>query len=121
MSSAQKKYAVANEPAKKELLFRESFVFVLDLIQFTELLEQKGKFSLAKKLFIAGTELGEIINELRYVEKNKNYISLIKKLKKLAHNIKFLLQLCKYSEGYPNPFNLINEIEDIIKQSPEIK
>ena len=116
METAQKTELHAAEATKKDILFRESFVFVLDLIQFTELLEKKKKVSLAKQLFKEGTAFGEIINEARFAKENKSYICKIKKLEKNAHNTKYLLQLCKYSETYPNPNNLISDLDRLTEQ-----
>jgi len=124
MSTAQKNKQLTAEAQEKDILFRESFVFVLDLIEFTELLEQKKKSSLAKQLLKAGTSFGEIINEARFTENNEKYICRLKKLSKNAHNTKYLLQLCKYSATYPNPNDLIadldllmEKIEGIVKNS----
>ena len=121
MATAQKKITKPiGGPREKDILFRESFVFVLDLIEFTELLEQKKKNSLAKQLLKAGTTFGEIINETRFTENNEKYICKIKKLKKNAHNTKYLLQLCKYSATYPNPNNLISDLDELMEQISKI-
>jgi len=120
MSSAQREQSTANDTSKKEILFRESFVFVLDIIQFTELLEEKGKSTLAKQLLNAGTSYGNIINEARYTENYDVFLLKIGKLLKAAHNIKYLLQLCKYSTGYPNPGNILKNIDILIVKISDI-
>jgi len=114
MSTAQKNIQFGNEATEKDTLFRESFVFVLELIEFTELLEQRKKKSLAKQLLKAGTAFGEIINEARFTGNKEDLIIQIKKMNKSAHNIKYLLQLCKYSTGYPNPRDLLKNIDILI-------
>jgi four helix bundle protein len=120
METKQKQKPGQDEISQKEILFRESFVFVLDIIQFTELLEKKKKNSLAKQLLTAGTLFGKIINEARYTENSDVFIGKIKKLIKAAHNIKYLLQLCKYSEGYPNPRDLLKNIDILIVKISDI-
>jgi len=116
MSTAQKKGQQVDEASGRDTLFRESFVFVLDVIEFTELLEQKKKKPLAKQILKAGTTFGEIINAARFTEKSEDYIYKIKRLNKNALNIKYLLQLCKYSATYPNPNNLIADLDELMKQ-----
>ena len=105
---------------EKDILFRESFVFVLDLIQYTELLEQKKKKSLAKQILKAGTCFGKIVNQARFTQEKESYFYKMQKLKKSAQSIKYLLQLCKYSTTYPNPNNLILDLEDLINQISNI-
>jgi len=116
MSTAQKNIQFGNEATEKGTLFRESFIFVLELIEFTELLEQKKKKSLAKQLLKTGTAFGEIINVARFIENSDNFIHKIKKLLKNALNIKYLLQLCKYSATYPNPNDLIAGLDKLIEK-----
>lgn len=116
MVAAQKTNINLKKTVEKETLFRESFIFVLDLIQYTELLRQKKKKSLAKQLLKSGTCFGKIINEARFTEDKELYFSKIQKLKTNAQNVKYLLQLCKYSATYPNPTNLISDLEQLINQ-----
>ena len=119
MAIAQKEAPHSGEIQKKDILFRKSFVFVLDLIQFTEQLKQKKKKSLAKQLLKSGTTIGNIINEFRFID-NKNDINKIKELNENLHYTKYLLQLCKYSPTYPNPNNLITDLDRLFEQTPKI-
>lgn len=99
----------------KEMLFRKSFVYVLDIIQYNELLIKKKKDIIAKQLLKAGTAFGEYINEAKNTQ-NYNYFR--KKLKNSvneAKKIQFLLLLCKYSDTYPKPNNLIPDIEELLE------
>jgi len=100
--------------SEKEVLFRKGFVLVLDIISYNEFLESDKKHLLAEKILKAGTSFGSYLNEIKNCT-NSNYCQ--KKLasaKKEAQKIKYLLQLCKYSSSYPNPNNLISDIEEII-------
>ena len=117
MATAQKKQPHLKEgESLEEDIFRESFVFVLDLIQFSEQLKEKKKKSLAKQLLKAGTTFGNVISELRFIEKNEIYTNKIKQLYKNAYYVKYLLQLCLYSPTYPKPNNLIADLDKIIEQ-----
>jgi len=104
---------------EKEFLFRESFVFVLDLILFTELLEKKKKMALAKQIFDAGTLFGEINNAARFSKSMDKYFEKMQELLDSANHIKYLLQLSMYSYNYPSPRVLISDltkIQEIITQ-----
>jgi len=99
-----------------EKLFRKSFVFVLDVIRFNELLKEKNKHSIAEKLLFEATNFGEHILTLksskeRYLA-SRYYSNAIMS----AQKTKYLLQLCKYSENYPNPNQLLKDVECLIKE-----
>ena len=121
MSTTQNIGPIANKAHEKDTLFRESFVFVLDVIRFTELLEQEKKNKLAKQLFKAGTAFGEISNKARFIYQAKKFITEINKMYKNALNIKYLLQLCKYSSGYPTPNNLLLDLDLLIGQIIQVQ
>ena len=101
--------------SEKEVLFRKGFVFVLDIISYNELLESDKKHLLADKLLKAGTSFGSYLNEIKNCKDNNYCQKKLASAKKEAHKIKYLLQLCKYSSSYPNPNNLIADIEEIIE------
>ena len=100
---------------EQEIIYRKSFVFALDIIQYSELLEKQNKHSVAQQLITSGTAFGENISDIRHAENDNDYIENIKKANKNAQKIKYWLQLCKFSEFYPKPKNLIIEIEELIE------
>jgi len=100
---------------KKDILFRECFVFVLDLIQFTELLEKKKKMSLAKQIFNAGTVFGEINNSASFSKSMDKYFEEMQELLDAANRIKYLLQLSMYSYNYPKPHVLVSDLTKIME------
>jgi len=113
METTQKKLVGGEDISKEEYLFREAFVFVLDLIQFTELLQKEAKYSLAEKIFVLGTDLGKMINQTRFASQ-KNTIRLIKKMRPKIQDVRYLLQLSLYSETYPNPNKLISDLDKLV-------
>ena len=100
---------------EQEIIFRKSFVFALDIIEYSELLKKQNKHSVAEQLIISGTAFGENINDVRHAENDNDYIENIKQANKNAQKIKYWLQLCKYSNFYPSPNKLITEIDELIK------
>ena len=77
------------------------------------------KHYVAKQLLINGTAFGEIIQDIRYAENKKEYFQKTNEAIKHAQKTKYWLQLCKYSELFPNPDNLLNEIEELFEQVSE--
>lgn len=100
---------------EQEMILKKSFVFSLDIIQYSELLEQQKKYSIAKQLLDTGTTFGANINDARYSKTDKDFIYNIKNSMKNAQKARYWLLLCKYSNLYPNPDNLITEIEELLE------
>jgi four helix bundle protein len=104
---------IPGKATDKDMLYRKCFVFVLDIIQYTELLEKKGKYSVAIQLLKTGTALGVYMNELKNIDNQSVLNKNIKKMNKEAQEIRYRLLLCKYSQTYPNPVSLIADIEEL--------
>ena len=103
---------------EKELLFQNSFIFILNLIEYSELLEGNNKSTLANQLVSSGTAFGDAVNEARFTEMPQNDVS---ELTKKAKSVKYILQLCKYSFTYPNSNNLILDLDKLINQLSKIE
>ena len=96
-----------------DMLYRKCFVFVLEVIQYNELLEKHGKLSVAMLLLKSGTALGVFMNEAKNAGSDEIMNKKIKSSLKEAERTRYWLQLCKFSQTYPNPNNLIQDIEEI--------
>lgn len=48
---------------KQNIIVEKSFDFALDIIEFSEMITEKKKFSLADQIFRAGTSIGANIRE----------------------------------------------------------
>jgi len=105
----------AKEPKDNEMLYRKCFVFVLDVIQYSELLEKKGKKYVAKQLLEVSTALGACMNNLKITRDEDVFNEKIKNSEQKAIEIKYWLQLCKFSPSYPQTKNLIPDIDELIK------
>lgn len=115
----QKTKNIAREAKAEDLLFRKCFVYVLDIIQYNEILEMMHKHNISKRLLKSATEFGSLINEAKYSYNEDVMNDKLKKAVQEAQKTKYLLLLCKYSSTYPNPYKLISDIEILIKNISE--
>lgn len=92
-----------------------SFEFALAIIAFSEQLEEKRKFVIAKQLLRAGTSVGANIWEAQNAESKADFIHKMKIAAKEADEVEYWLLLCQFSENYPNTVNLQLELISIKK------
>ncbi|MEA3452714.1 MAG: four helix bundle protein [Bacteroidota bacterium] len=102
------------DSSNNEILFRKCFVFVLDIIQYTELLEKREKIYVAKQLLEVSTALGACMNKLKNTNDKDFFNKKIKSNEKKAVEIKYWIQLCKFSPSYPQTNNLVQDIDELI-------
>jgi four helix bundle protein len=56
------------------LIVQLTFQFALDVIEFTEVLEQQKKYNLSKQLFRSGTSIGANVREAQGAESKADFI-----------------------------------------------
>jgi four helix bundle protein len=99
---------------KNNLIFDLSFQFAVDIIAYTEILEEKRKYNLANQLFKAGTSIGANANEAQNAESKVDFIHKMKVAAKEAEETRYWLRLCKASKNYPDTDSLINQVQSIL-------
>lgn len=97
------------------LILELTLEFSLEIIKYTELLEQRKKYNLANQLFRSGTSIGANVNEAQSSESRADFIHKIKIAAKEAEETKYWLTLCIQAESYPEPTGLIEKLQIIIK------
>jgi four helix bundle protein len=100
---------------KRNEVLDSSFEFALQIIKYCEVLENAKKFVLAKQLLKSVTSIGANIREAQNPESKADFIHKLKIAAKEADETEYWLQLCQQSENYPNPENLLKQIESIKK------
>jgi four helix bundle protein len=83
-----------------------SFEFALQIIEFSEMLENKRKFVMANQLLKCGTSIGANVNEAQHAESKDDFIHKLKISAKEAEETDYWLDLCQYSKGYPDATEL---------------
>jgi len=104
-----------NPKYKDNLIVKLTFEFSLSVISFTEELENKRRYTLAKQLFRSGTSIGANVKEAQNAESKADFIHKMKIALKETDETEYWLLLCKHSENYPTPTDLIEKLMSISK------
>jgi four helix bundle protein len=102
-------------PKSKNVVLDISFEFALKIIEYTEELEEKRKFVIARQLLKSGTSIGANIREAQSAESKSDFIHKLKISAKEAEETEYWLLLCKRSKNYPDTTELLNELLSIQK------
>ncbi len=100
---------------KENIIVNLTFQFALEIIEFTEEIKLKRKYSLADQLFRSGTSIGANVREAQNAESKADFIHKLKIAAKEADETEYWLCLCKDSSHYPTNEKLLIDIQSIIK------
>ncbi len=92
-----------------------SFELALKIIEFSESLEEKHKYVIARQILRAGTSIGANIREAQNAESKADFIHKLKISAKEAEELEYWLLLCEYSENYPDTSSIQNQLISIKK------
>jgi four helix bundle protein len=98
---------------KENIILRKTFRFSLMVITFSELLESKRKYVIAKQILKAGTSIGANVKEAQNAESRKDYIHKMKIAAKEAEEMEYWIELCNHAESYPSNQELLGELKEI--------
>ncbi|MBS4041541.1 MAG: four helix bundle protein [Flavobacteriales bacterium] len=111
----------SNSPKYQENpILKESFEFAINIIFYSELLEENRKLMVAKQLIRSGTSIGANIKEAQNAESKADFIHKLKLALKEADETEYWLFLCENIDNYPNPTGLIEKLNGIIKMLNKI-
>ncbi|HEX5000927.1 MAG TPA: four helix bundle protein [Bacteroidia bacterium] len=96
-------------------IVRLSFNFSIKIVSYTQILEEGRRYVIARQLLASGTSIGANIMESQSAESKKDFIHKLKISFKELLETRYWLEICKYSKGFPDPTDLITEIEVIRK------
>ncbi|MFN8134829.1 MAG: four helix bundle protein [Bacteroidales bacterium] len=100
---------------KENVIVNKSLQFALDIIKFSETLEDKKKFVIARQVLKSGTSIGANVREAQNAESKADFIHKIKIAAKEADETDYWLQLCKLSESYHYDELLHQNLMELIK------
>lgn len=100
---------------KDNLIIDLTFKFSILVLDFCEKLESQKKFVLSRQLLKSGTSIGANAREAQNAESKPDFIHKFKIAAKEADETLYWLLLCRESQHYPNPENLVTDLEIIIK------
>lgn len=99
----------------KNALLNLTFGFSLEVIEYTERLEQLKKFNVSNQLFRSATSIGANSNESQNCESRADFVHKLKIAAKEACETEYWLLLCKHSENYPETSHLLEKLNEIQK------
>ena len=99
--------------AKENVIVKLTFQFALEIVKYCEDLQLAKKFVIANQLLKSGTSIGANIREAQNAESKADFIHKFKIAAKEIEETTYWLELCKYSENYPNTDELIEQINNI--------
>jgi len=100
---------------KPNLIVQLTFQFSLEVIKYTEKLQELKKYNLSNQLFRSGTSVGANVHEAQHAESKNDFIHKLKISAKEAEETRYWLLLCQNSNYYPNCDELLIQINSIIK------
>ena len=100
---------------KRNEILELSFEFAIDIIRFSELLEEQKKYIIARQLLKSGTSIGANVRESQNSESKADFIHKLKIAAKEAEETEYWLLLCQHSPGYPFDPILISKLISIKK------
>lgn len=99
---------------KDNLIVKLTLEFALDIIEYTEILEEHRKYVISKQLLKSGTSIGANIREAQNAESKADFIHKMKIAAKEADETEYWLLLCKMSKNYPKNELLSEKLQSII-------
>ena len=100
---------------KDNLIIDLTFKFSLSILDFCEMLETNKKYVLARQLLKSGTSIGANAREAQNAESKADFIHKFKIAAIEADETEYWLLLCKESAHYPNPENVLEDLQVIIR------
>ena len=100
---------------KENLIVDLSFQFALNIIKFSEELDDKKKFAISNQIIRSGTSIGANVREAQNAESKADFIHKLKIAAKEADETEYWLLLCEKSENYPSTVELQDELKSIIR------
>ena len=103
---------------KKEnenLIVKLSLEFALDIIAYSEKLEELKKYIISRQLLKSGTSIGANVREAQNAESKADFIHKIKLAAKEADETEYWLLICKYTPSYPFEEQLLIDAQELLK------
>ena len=98
---------------KENIIVQLTFKFALEIISYSELLQDHKKYAIANQLLKAGTSIGANIREAQNAESKQDFIHKFKIAAKEIEETFYWLELSEFSENYPSVKTLNEQLENI--------
>ncbi|KAF2519044.1 four helix bundle protein [Flavobacterium salilacus subsp. salilacus] len=98
---------------KQNVIVTLTFEFALEIIKYCEGLQENKQYVIANQLLKSGTSIGANIREAQNAESKPDFVHKFKISAKEVEETSYWLELCKFSENYPNTDDLLIKLEHI--------
>jgi four helix bundle protein len=86
----------------------------MEIIEYTELLEEHKKYVIARQLLRSGTSIGANVHEAQNAESKADFIHKMKIAAKEADETEYWITLCNLAKNYPTNELLLDKVKSII-------
>ena len=100
---------------KENVIVDKSLQFAVEIIRFSEKLEEEKKFVIARQVLKSGTSIGANVREAQNAESKADFIHKLKIAAKEAEGTDYWLLLCKLSGSYPYDEFLHQNLMELVK------
>jgi four helix bundle protein len=100
---------------KENVIVNKSLHFAVEIVKFSEKLEEEKKFIIARQVLKSGTSIGANVREAQNAESKADFIHKLKIAAKEADETDYWLLLCKLSESYPYDELLHQNLIELVK------
>ncbi len=99
---------------RDNLIVQLSLEFAIAVVEFSELLEEKRKFVIARQILKSGTSIGANIREAQNAESKDDFIHKMKLAAKEADETGYWLDICELSKTCTYDASLKAKLQSII-------
>lgn len=100
---------------KENVIMQLTLRFALDIIKYSEKLQEEKKFVVANQLLKSGTSIGANIREAQNAESKVDFVHKFKIAAKEVEETFYWLELCALSENYPPIDDLKDQLDNIAR------
>jgi four helix bundle protein len=100
---------------KDNIILKLTFEFAIDIVRYSEKLDENQKYVIAKQILRSGTSIGANVKEAQNSESNRDFIHKFKIALKEADELEYWLFICNEVETYENADYLIEKLTTIRK------
>ncbi len=104
-----------NPTYKENIILKLTFEFALDIIKYSEILDENRKHVFSKQILRSGTSIGANTKEAQNAESKSDFIHKLKIAFKEADELEYWLYLCNEANNYPSSVHLLEKLTEIKK------
>lgn len=98
---------------KDNIIVRLTLDFAVNIVNYTEMLEESKKFVIARQLLKSGTSIGANIKEAQNAESPADFLHKIKIAAKEVEETEYWLEICSRIGSYPKCDDLKSRLTHI--------